>query len=160
MSSHQCRVSGAISTRPDVTEEQVRAALQPFLDAHGLNYGEQEAKDNIEWDGSTLFLGIDFWGYGRYSDPIYPLADSLASIVLNHDYVEVFDYDTGSEDDHCCPVFIGPDDAAKARARMLYGICELEAWVLPLIGADAFESVKNAILTLPIIENGGEDHAL
>jgi hypothetical protein len=161
MSSHQCRISGAISMRPGVTEEQVHAALQPFLDAHGLDYGEQEAKDNIEWDGSTLFLGIDFWGHGRYSDDsIDPLADSLASIVLNHDYVEVFDYDTGSEDEHCCPVFIGADDAAKARARMLYGISELESWVQPLIGVEAFESVKSVLLALPVVKNGGEDHAL
>ncbi len=151
MSSHDCAVRGNINVRDGITDSQVRAAIQPFLIKDGRSdFDEQVTEGNIEFDGSALSFSLNFYGYGGYqSDAVDMLVQQLETIVDGHAYIEVMDFDTGDLDAACCPQFIATDEVGRQAARLEYGILQMTDYVVPVVGKEAFETLRKHILTLP-----------
>lgn len=149
--SHDCRVTGTLSIKHGVTENQIKNALKNFLREHSLDFDEEQAEGNIEIEGRALFLSLDIQGDGGYrNESLDALSDSLDEIVDIYGYLEFLDFDTGSSDAACTPYFIGADEAARTSARVMYGISQMEPWILPVIGVDAFETITKEILSQPL----------
>ena len=142
MGSHDCRVSGAIKVKPEVTETELRKALRGFLKAHRLDFDEQVGFGNIELHEGCLNLSIDVRGFGGYqNDDLDALVETLCTMVDGRDYIEFLDFDTGDQDAQCPPYFLGATEADRTLARVDFGILLMEPYVSPVVGKDAFQSV-------------------
>ena len=147
--SHDCRIVGTIYVKEGTTEDQVRRALTSFLKEHGKSYKRQEDEDGISFEDGQLFLSLEFYGHGGYTnDSVDRLVKDLASIVDGHGYVEMFDDDTGDSEAFCRPYFIGANDFEKQMAQMEYGIEQMEGYIKPLVGAAQFDDIKGRIVEM------------
>ena len=147
MSSHDCRVTGTLPLKEGVTDRQIKAVLKNFLAEHGLSQSHEAAEGNIEISSLSLSLSLDIYGCGGYdNDSVDALADRLGNIVDDGGYFEFLDFDTGSTDEACTPYFVGTNEAAKHRAQLNYGIEQMEQWVRPIVGDDAFDVIKQLVL--------------
>lgn len=151
MGTHDCRVStGIIKLKQGTTEDQVRQALGAFMSVHHLDYLAEAEKGNIEITETSLHFDLDILGYGGSSnESVKAFTESLAPITDDCGYIELRDFDTGDSEEACTPYFIGADAAGKQKARILYGIGELEPWVAGIIGDSALNDLKQHILALP-----------
>jgi len=147
MSSHDCRVTGFLPLKEGVTDCQIKAVLKEFLSEHGLSYAHEASAGNIEIDNRSLSLSLDIYGHGGYeNESVDALADRLGRIVDEGGHFEFLDFDTGSTDEACTPYFVGTNEAAKQRAQLSYGIEQMEQWVRPIVGDDAFEVIKQLMI--------------
>jgi hypothetical protein len=144
-------VTATISLKDGVTDDEVRKALEPFLDEHNLDFDEQVCVGNIEITDGKLCLHLDVFGDGGYADNnLDELAERLAAVVDGWGWFEFVDDDlSGDSDAARTPYFIGLDENAQETARLEYGIERMAEWVRPIIGDDAFEVVATQIVALP-----------
>jgi hypothetical protein len=143
--SHDCRLSAALPVKVNVTEAAVLAALQPFIEDKTLRL---EA-DAVAVMDAVAYIDIAFYGYGDDShDSLLECIDSLAKLITAPSWLEVFDYDSGS-DDRAYPLFIADAEAGKIVARLNYGLERMQPWVESAIGADAFKDLSQYVLSLP-----------
>lgn len=148
MSSNDCVVSGSFTLKEGVTQKEVRVAMDSFLKAHDSDFNEQWNADAIDISDTDLSFSIDVQGRGGYrNEELEKLAENLADVVAGGAWLEFRDHDTTSEDEMCTPYFIGTADE-KVLGRVKYGIEQMEPWVRPVIGNEAFELLCGEVLTL------------
>ncbi len=153
MSSHDCSLEGSLVLKEGVTLEEVRVALEPFLDVDGpgrSTFEELLAEHDLSLDGQDLTLSVDFWGYGGYqNDDVDALRDRLAQLVAKPGALELLDHDEPDADCACVPVLVSPDDAGAQEARLEYGISLAADQLTAVLGQAEFDKLAAHIRALP-----------
>lgn len=146
--SNACRVVGALRLRDGIGQEQARAALGQFISHHGIDFEHEAREGNIEIEGGMLALSLDVRGMGGYkNDSVESLASELASVAEGGQWIEFQDFETSNLDCASTPYFVG-DAAEQALGRLRYGVRQMEEWVRPIVGDEAFDKLSSDILAL------------
>lgn len=158
MSSHDCRLSVSLNLKEGITEDDVRDALAPFLDEHGLDFDAECQSDGdtagitLDLESGSLEVSLDVSGYGGYvNDDCDALVVSLAALIDGPDFFLFEDFDTGDSEAACIPYFIGATPLEQAKSRLSYGIQELETWLSPVVHPTVLESIKQQLLDAPLL---------
>lgn len=148
MSSHECCIVGQLDLQNGVTMDQVREAMDSFLESDGTEFDKQVEDGNIDVDCGLLLLHVEFKGYGGSgNNKANQLAESLGRICAGPGWFEVLDLETGDQESAVIPYFIG-NDMERRIARVEYGIQQMEPWILPVIGKDKFQIIRDEISSL------------
>ena len=160
MSSHDCRLSGALSVAPGVTEQQIGEAVQGFLDRHRVGWrivdvsaAPTEGFEGVEFDRTARQVNVDanIHAYGGYgNEAIDEMCRQLSSLLDGPNLLVLHDYDTGSSDEAVTPYFLGPTPLDRARAQVGYALDAFEEFAMGLLGKDAVEYLRNLVEKLPL----------
>ena len=165
MSSHDCRLSGVLSLAPGATKQQIKKAVQGFLDHYNVGWRVVRASDaasvgfeGVEFDPAAHQVSFDanIHAYGGYdNDEIDEMCEQLASQLDGPNQLVLHDYDTGDSDEAVTPYFLGPTPQDRARAQVEYALDAFAQFAVEPLGQDAVEYLRNLVEKLPLQVGAG-----
>jgi hypothetical protein len=165
MSSHDCRLSGVLKLAPGVTDDQVKQALQRFMNRYRVDWRVAHETgaptfdfEGVEFDSAAHEVNIDanISAYGGYdNEVINEMREDLASLLDGPNLLVLHDYDTGNNDDAVTPYFLGPTPQDRARAQVEYALDAFEEFASHPLGTEAVAYVRTLVTRLALKVNIG-----
>ncbi|MCL4682377.1 MAG: hypothetical protein KJZ92_14045 [Rhodocyclaceae bacterium] len=150
MATHECRILATLLIKDDVEEERIKELMTPYLATQGTTYDAERERGHLEFDCGTLHLDMPVTGRGGYrNEPLEALAAGFSQAIDEPGWVEFLDLDAAGSEGAVTPYFIGATQSDKDRARINYGIEQMELWVKPVIGRKRFEVLSRLIHKAP-----------
>ncbi|WP_432263493.1 hypothetical protein [Cupriavidus sp. TMH.W2] len=101
----------------------------------------------------NLLLDIPFWCSGGYhQDGLDELAVALGKLCEGEDWIEQHDIETGDSEAALIPYFIGATPELRLVACRKYGLVQAQTWLEPILGKEAFASVRSFVGSLPLLD--------
>ncbi len=152
MAKHRCNLTGDLTLREGITQDQVREAFKGFLDWQGRSFEEAMAtSDEITIEGNgALGINIPFSCYGYFRNEVEALAVALGAICAGEDWIEQNDPDTGDSEASVIPYFVGATPELRLAAQRKYGLFQAQTWLEPILGKEAFARVRDFAAGFPL----------
>ncbi|WP_018608172.1 hypothetical protein [Uliginosibacterium gangwonense] len=152
MSSHHCAIRASLKLKPGVSLTEIKIACEPLEDLVGKSFDKMD----IHFAEGELVLDyIDCWtdGVGYHNQNLDELADNLASLVSEPDWIELLDDDTGA-DDKIDVYFVAGSGEALMQIQLKYGVERAREFIEPLVGRDTFNSMADRLYQQFLTEAG------
>lgn len=147
MSSHDCVVRGQVVLVVGTQMDKIKEALADFVTCVSEDFDELAGDGHsivLEGDVLHLHVAMQRWG-GPENEKVADLASALGNLCREPGHVELLDFDTGDDSEHCCPYFFGRTEEEKLVARLQYGVQQMAVWTEDLIAPEFMVEIERFI---------------